>query len=37
MQIRRNILLGKDEDLSDNKPLRWEKLNAAGAWAKKDV
>ena len=26
MQIRRNILLGKDEDLSDNKPLRWKNL-----------
>ncbi|GAB2807784.1 (Fe-S)-binding protein [Ferruginibacter profundus] len=26
MQIRRNILLGKDEDLSDNKPLRWRNL-----------
>jgi heterodisulfide reductase subunit C len=26
MQIRRNILLGKDEDLSDNKALRWKNL-----------
>jgi heterodisulfide reductase subunit C len=26
MQIRRNILLGKDEDLSDNKSLRWKNL-----------
>ncbi|MEI8060454.1 MAG: Fe-S oxidoreductase, partial [Ferruginibacter sp.] len=26
MQIRRNILLGKDEDLSDNKCLRWKNL-----------
>jgi heterodisulfide reductase subunit C len=26
MQIRRNILLGKDEDLSDNKSLRWRNL-----------
>jgi heterodisulfide reductase subunit C len=26
MQIRRNILLGKEEDLSDNKPLRWKNL-----------
>jgi heterodisulfide reductase subunit C len=26
MQVRRNILLGKDEDLSDNKPLRWKNL-----------
>jgi ferredoxin len=26
MQIRRNILLGKDEDLTDNKPLRWKNL-----------
>ena len=26
MQIRRNILLGKDEDLYDNKPLRWKNL-----------
>ena len=26
MQIRRNILLGKDEDLSDNKYLRWKNL-----------
>jgi len=26
MQIRRNILLGKDEDLSDNKPLRRKNL-----------
>ena len=25
-QIRRNILLGKDEDLTDNKPLRWKNL-----------
>ncbi|MBC7588614.1 MAG: (Fe-S)-binding protein [Chitinophagaceae bacterium] len=25
-EIRRNILLGKDEDLSDNKPLRWKNL-----------
>jgi heterodisulfide reductase subunit C len=26
MQIRRNILLGKDEDLTDNKSLRWRNL-----------
>ncbi|MGG9972536.1 4Fe-4S dicluster domain-containing protein [Ferruginibacter sp. SUN002] len=26
LQIRRNILLGKDEDLSDNKSLRWKNL-----------
>lgn len=26
MQIRRNILLGKDEDFSDNKPARWRNL-----------
>jgi len=26
MQIRRNILLGRDEDLTDNKPLRWKNL-----------
>lgn len=26
MQIRRNIFLGKAEDLSDNKPLRWKNL-----------
>jgi ferredoxin len=26
MQIRRNILLGKDEDLTDNKPLRWRNM-----------
>jgi heterodisulfide reductase subunit C len=26
MQIRRNILLGQDEDLTDNKPLRWKNL-----------
>ncbi|WP_462249298.1 4Fe-4S dicluster domain-containing protein [Ferruginibacter sp.] len=26
MQIRRNILLGKEEDLTDNKPLRWKNL-----------
>jgi len=26
MQIRRNILLGKDEDLRDNKSLRWKNL-----------
>jgi len=26
MQIRRNILLGKDEDLNDNKPQRWRNL-----------
>jgi heterodisulfide reductase subunit C len=26
MQVRRNILLGKDEDLSDNKSLRWKNL-----------
>ena len=26
LQIRRNILLGKDEDLSDNKNLRWKNL-----------
>ncbi|MBL0144447.1 MAG: (Fe-S)-binding protein [Chitinophagaceae bacterium] len=26
MQIRRNILLGKAEDLSDNKPQRWRNL-----------
>jgi ferredoxin len=26
MQIRRNILLGKNEDLTDNKPLRWKNL-----------
>jgi ferredoxin len=25
-QIRRNILLGKDEDFSDNKPQRWKNL-----------
>ena len=25
-QIRRNILLGREEDLSDNKPLRWKNL-----------
>src|SRR6187399_2422847 len=25
-QIRRNIFLGKAEDLSDNKPLRWKNL-----------
>jgi heterodisulfide reductase subunit C len=25
-EIRRNILLGKDEDLSDNKPARWKNL-----------
>ena len=25
-QIRRNILLGKDEDLTDNKSLRWKNL-----------
>jgi ferredoxin len=25
-EIRRNILLGKDEDFSDNKPLRWKNL-----------
>ena len=25
-QIRRNILLGRNEDLSDNKPLRWKNL-----------
>lgn len=25
-EIRRNILLGKDEDLSDNKSLRWKNL-----------
>src|SRR5204863_5394134 len=24
--IRRNILLGREEDLSDNKPLRWRNL-----------
>jgi ferredoxin len=24
--IRRNILLGKDEDFSDNKPLRWKNM-----------
>jgi heterodisulfide reductase subunit C len=26
LQVRRNILLGKDEDLSDNKNLRWKNL-----------
>ncbi len=26
MQIRRNILLGRDEDLTDNKPQRWRNL-----------
>ncbi len=26
LQIRRNIFLGKAEDLSDNKPLRWKNL-----------
>ncbi len=26
IEIRRNILLGKDEDLSDNKPQRWKNL-----------
>jgi len=26
IQIRRNILLGKDEDLSDNRGLRWKNL-----------
>ncbi len=26
MQIRRNILLGKDEDLTDNKSLRWKNM-----------
>lgn len=26
IQIRRNILLGKDEDLTDNQPLRWKNL-----------
>ncbi|MGC4103919.1 4Fe-4S dicluster domain-containing protein [Ferruginibacter sp.] len=26
LQIRRNILLGKDEDLTDNKALRWRNL-----------
>src|ERR1700710_3187766 len=26
LQIRRNIFLGVDEDLSDNKPLRWRNL-----------
>jgi heterodisulfide reductase subunit C len=26
MQIRRNILLGKDEDLTDNKPQRWRNM-----------
>jgi heterodisulfide reductase subunit C len=26
MQIRRNILLGRDEDFSDNKPLRWKNM-----------
>ena len=26
LQIRRNILLGRDEDLYDNKPLRWKNL-----------
>jgi heterodisulfide reductase subunit C len=26
MQIRRNILLGKDENLTDNKPQRWRNL-----------
>ncbi len=25
-EIRRNILLGKDEDFNDNKPLRWKNL-----------
>jgi hypothetical protein len=25
-EIRRNILLGKDEDFSDNKNLRWKNL-----------
>jgi hypothetical protein len=26
LQIRKNILLGLDEDLSDNKSLRWKNL-----------
>ena len=26
VEIRRNILLGRDEDFSDNKPLRWRNL-----------
>ncbi len=26
MRIRRNILLGRDEDFSDNKPLRWRNV-----------
>ena len=26
LQIRRNILLGKDEDLTDNPGLRWKNL-----------
>jgi len=26
LQIRRNILLGVDEDLTDNKPIRWKNL-----------
>ena len=26
LQIKKNILQGKDEDLSDNKPLRWKNL-----------
>jgi len=26
IEIRRNILLGKDEDLNDNKPARWKNL-----------
>src|SRR4051812_38101794 len=26
MQIRRNILLGRDEDLTDNKAQRWKNL-----------
>jgi heterodisulfide reductase subunit C len=26
MQIKRNIFLGREEDISDNKPLRWKNL-----------
>ncbi len=26
LQIRRNILLGRDEDFTDNKPLRWKNM-----------
>jgi len=37
MQIRRNILLGKDEDLSDNKSLRWKNLALLALGQKKIV